>query len=262
MWRLFVIVLVIFAGACSEDEVPVDCEKEGPSIHLDVIVNATSCSSKNGSIAVSASGGKEPYTYYINNQAAESTGHFQNLAAGSYSVVLTDANNCSTSIDNITILADDFSFSTTIAPNTSCLSGNGSVIVEVEQLDPPYKYRLADGAFTSNNTFTGLTTGTHTIIVEDNSNCSVVLQVSVPKGNTVVSWENDILPIMKKSCAISGCHNGVSRVNDFNKYASAKQYAKDMKKLTQDRTMPFEGSITQREIDLIACWVDDGAIQN
>lgn len=262
MWRLFVIVLVLFAGACSEEEVPVDCEKEGPSIHLDVVVNATSCSARNGSITVSASGGNEPYTFYINNQVAESNGTFDNLAAGSYSVVLTDANNCSTAIDNITILADDFSFSTTIVPNTSCLSGNGSVSVEVEQLDPPYKYRIANGEFTSDNTFAGLTTGNHTIIVEDNSNCSVVLQVSVPKGHTGVSWENDILPIMKKSCAISGCHNGVSRVNDFSKYTSAKQYAKDIKALTQNRTMPFEGSITQQEIDLIACWVDDGSNQN
>lgn len=262
MWRLFLFALALFVWACSEDEVPVDCEKAGPSIHLDVVVNATSCSAKNGSLTVSASGGKEPYSFQINNGVSASNGHFQNLAPGSFSATVTDANGCSKSIDNITILADDFSFSTTILPNTSCLSGNGSVTVEIEQLDPPYKYRLEEGSFSDNNTFIGLTAGTHTIVVEDNSNCSVVLQVSVPKGNTGVSWENEILPIMKKSCAISGCHNGVSRVNDFSKYASAKQYAKDIKTLTQNRTMPFEGTLSQREVDLLACWVDDGANQN
>jgi hypothetical protein len=90
----------------------------------------------------------------------------------------------------------------------------------------------------------------------------VTLTVTIPQGITGTSWSNDILPIMEKNCAITGCHNGTSRSNNFSQYASAKSFAKTIKSKTQDRTMPFDGSLTQQQIDLIACWVDDGALQN
>jgi hypothetical protein len=262
MRRLLVIAVAALALACSEDENPIDCNTVGPSIHLDVVVNASSCSTNNGSIAVSVSGGKEPYLFQVNSLPVTNNGHFENLAAGSYSVVVTDANNCSSSVDNIIILADDFSFNTVLIPNTSCSSGNGTVTIEVDQANPPYKYKLGNGSFAAGSTFEGLATGPHVITVEDNNNCMVTLQITVPKGFTGTSWATDVRPILEKNCAISGCHNGVSRANDFSKFASAKQYAKDIKSMTQDRTMPFEGALTQTEINLIACWVDDGAVQN
>jgi hypothetical protein len=67
---------------------------------------------------------------------------------------------------------------------------------------------------------------------------------------------------MEKNCATTGCHNGVSRSNDFREYTSAKTFANSIKSKTQDRSMPFDGTLTQDQIDLIACWVDDGAVLN
>ncbi|MBT1703441.1 hypothetical protein [Chryseosolibacter indicus] len=80
-------------------------------------------------------------------------------------------------------------------------------------------------------------------------------------GQEVVSWELHILPIIRESCAISGCHNGISRI-DLRKYELAKLHASEIKAFTQDRSMPFEGTITQQQINLIACWVDAGAPNN
>lgn len=86
-----------------------------------------------------------------------------------------------------------------------------------------------------------------------------------PKQNIceerTVSWQADVLPIIQQSCAISGCHNGISRT-DLRRYELAKANASDIKAFTQDRSMPFEGTITQQQIDLIGCWVDAGAPQN
>lgn len=90
----------------------------------------------------------------------------------------------------------------------------------------------------------------------------VTLTITIPQGTTGTSWAVDIKPIMEKNCAITGCHNGVSRSNDFREFTSAKSHAKSIKSKTQDRSMPFDGALTQNEIDLIACWVDDGALQN
>jgi hypothetical protein len=66
---------------------------------------------------------------------------------------------------------------------------------------------------------------------------------------------------MNTYCALSGCHDGRRRP-DLRLYERAKFYAKAIKSKTQDRSMPFEGSLTQEQIDVIACWVDDGALEN
>ena len=258
---LLVIVTIIFA-ACSSDDDPVDCATSGPLISLDGVENATSCSSNDGMIRVSVSGGVEPYSFFVNDQAVGSSAEINNLQAGSYSVLVTDANHCSSSVDNITILSQDFSFTTTLQANTSCISGNGSVLIDVVSSSPPISFRLGNGNFTSDNFVSELETGNHIITVQDNSNCTVTLSVTIPQGTTGTSWSNDIKPIMEKNCAISGCHNGVSRANNFREYASAKSFAKTIKAKTQDRSMPFDGSITQNQIDLIACWVNDGALDN
>lgn len=255
-------IIVSAIGACSADDAPVDCEKSGLIINLDQTTNATSCNTNDGSLQVSVSGGKEPYSFFLNDQPLETTGQIDNLTAGSYSVLVTDANNCTASVDNVTISAGDFSFTTILQPNTSCLSGNGSVVVEVVNNNPPYSYKLGAGDFTPNNSFTGLVSGTHVIGVRDNNNCVVTLSIALPLGFTGTSWINDIKPLLETKCSISGCHNGVSRSNDFRQYNSAKSFAKSIKSKTQDRSMPFDGTLTQNEIKIIACWVDDGALQN
>jgi hypothetical protein len=76
------------------------------------------------------------------------------------------------------------------------------------------------------------------------------------------SWQNDILPIIENSCAISGCHDGISR-RDWTQYDEVKKYAAQAKLRTQNRSMPFEGPpLTHEQINVIACWVDAGAPNN
>src|SRR5687767_3567626 len=243
------IVLAVVFIACSSDDDPVDCEKSAPSINLDVVTNATTCSAHDGSIQLSVSGGKEPYLFFVNEEAVESSGQIENLAAGTYSVRVEDANRCSQAISNITLLAQDFSFATSLQPNTSCTFGNGTATIEVEQINPPYEYKIGAGNFTSDNVFTGLKTGNHTIEVKDNNNCIIALSITVPRGNTGTSWANDIKPILEKSCAISGCHNGVSRSTNFAEYQSAKSNASQIKSKTRDRTMPLDGTLSQNQIE-------------
>jgi hypothetical protein len=255
-------ILFVFLAACSSDDEPVDCETAGPGITLGEITNATSCSAADGSVVVDVSGGVEPYQLFVNGQAAGTNASLTGLTAGTYSITVTDANNCSALLENVTILSQDFSFTTVLQANTSCLTGNGAVTVDVVQINPPYLFKIADGEFADDNFFTGLKTGNHMITIKDNNNCTVTLSITIPQGVTGTSWTNDIKPIMEKSCAITGCHNGVSRSNDFREYASVKSFAKSIKSKTQDRSMPFDGSLTQNQIDLIACWVADGALLN
>jgi len=246
---------------CGSDPEPVDCSSAGPIISLGTVVNAASCSIADGSISVSASGGKEPYLFKVNDLPSQADGQFKNLSAGVYTVSVTDANACSAFVGNVAIKASDFKFATQLIGDSDCLGGNGQVTINVEQLNPPYSYRLGTGGFGESSVFNGLAAGTYGFTVKDNTDCSVFLSVTVPRAFSGTSWENDIKPIIVKSCATSGCHNGDSRT-DLRVFENAKFYAASIKSKTRDRSMPREGTLTQKEIELITCWVDDGAVAN
>ncbi len=65
-----------------------------------------------GSVTVSASGGTPAYTYNLDGGLSQSTGTFNGLIAGNYTINVIDGNNCSTSIaiailSNCTTAVDD-----------------------------------------------------------------------------------------------------------------------------------------------------------
>jgi hypothetical protein len=108
------------------------------------------------------------------------------------------------------------------------------------------------------NTFSGLPRGDYTVVVGDDTGCEVSQVVRVTSG---VSFSGTLAKIIEKNCAISGCHAG-SQFPDFRVFKNIHDNALQIKKLTGDHTMPQQGSLTQAEINTIACWVDDGAANN
>src|SRR5688572_26828980 len=118
---LTVSVLSLLILSCSDEEDPVDCETEGPILSLGVVTDATSCSVLNGVINVSASRGEEPYEFSLNDLPGQTSGQFNNLHAGLYTVKVKDANGCTNTIENVTINAADFTFTTDVIADNSCL---------------------------------------------------------------------------------------------------------------------------------------------
>ena len=82
-----------------------------------------------------------------------------------------------------------------------------------------------------------------------------------------VSFASDINPIVTSKCAISGCHNGsLGDERDWRQVARLQEHKTLMKEYTRGHIMPPsespEGPLTQDQIDLISCWVDQGAPNN
>lgn len=259
----FLFIPAIAVSSCVYHDIPrpIDCQFSGPVLMLDAVTNASDCSASDGAISVTASGGEEPYVFLLNDQTLQATGNFQDIKAGVYSVRVRDRQGCEAGIENIPLQAEGLLFTAEIQPDNLCATNNGSVVINMQEGNAPYQYKLHDGEFTDNNTFVDLPYGEHAIQVKDVNDCVVDLRVTIPRGNTGVSWSNDILPVIINRCAIPECHNGISRP-DLRIYQTAKFYANPMKTLTQNRSMPFDGTLTQEQIDLIACWVDDGAPEN
>jgi len=83
-----------------------------------------------------------------------------------------------------------------------------------------------------------------------------------------VSYELHIQPIISTCYNIGGCHYYGSENGNFNGYYSLKWYVDNGKiwqKLIVEQSMPPYGSttpITQEERDLVACWIEAGALNN
>ncbi len=75
-----------------------------------------------------------------------------------------------------------------------------------------------------------------------------------------ISFQMDIKPIIESKCI--QCHNGDVQPLDFKNYQTIKNNAARVKTLTASRVMPKQGSLTEEQIKLIGCWVDDGAPNN
>ncbi len=140
--------------------------------------DATCNNTCNGSITVTASGGTAGYQYSLNGAPNQALNNFSALCDGAYNVLVTDANNCTVTV-NATITEPPVLNATlvTSVPAT-CGTNSGSVTVSASGGTPTYTYTLG----TVNNTtgtFTGLAPGTYTVTATDANGCTATIAATV-----------------------------------------------------------------------------------
>jgi hypothetical protein len=70
-------------------------QASGSNVTASATSTGASCGQNNGTVTVTASGGNAPYTYRLNGGAGQSSNVFTGLAAGTYTVQVSDVNGCS-----------------------------------------------------------------------------------------------------------------------------------------------------------------------
>ncbi|MBI2272120.1 MAG: T9SS type A sorting domain-containing protein [Bacteroidetes bacterium] len=141
------------------------------------------CGVSNGTATVSANGGTGPYTYSWSNGAGGMT--ITALAAGSYSVTVTDSNGC-TRTDVVAV--NNLSPPPLIVSATpiTCNGGtNGTATVTVNGGSTPYTYAWSH-SFTA-SVATGLVAGTYAITVADANGCMTVSSVVITEPPAIVA---------------------------------------------------------------------------
>lgn len=129
----------------------------------------------NGTATATPTGGTAPYTYSWSN--SQTTQSISNLIAGTYTVTITDANGCSTTI-TITITQPNALSASTTFNNTTCGNNNGSATVTANGGTGPYTYSWAPSGATSAGV-SNLPAGTYTVYVTDANNCSQTATVII-----------------------------------------------------------------------------------
>jgi len=147
------------------------------------------CSTNNGTATANAGGGTGAFTYSwspsggINNTA---TG----LAPGNYSVIVTDANNCS--VTSGTTITQPPSFTLTVSSTSvTCNSGsNGSLTANIVGGTAPFNYQWSPSGGTNATTGTILTAGTYTVNVGDAGLCSATRTITLTQPSLVTVSAN------------------------------------------------------------------------
>lgn len=144
-----------------------------------------------GSITVTVGGGTPGTGYtYAWTQNVSTANIASNLAAGSYTVTATDANNCTISLSASVAQPTQLSVTATFTP-VLCFGGNtGTVTAVGSGGTSPYAYMLTpDGVnFTPSaiGQFTGQSAGTYTAIVTDDNQCTATATVTVTEPTALV----------------------------------------------------------------------------
>lgn len=256
--------LAIMLSSCGSDgDVAIDCAKSGLVLKQKTVTDI-SCANATGKVEVVAEGGTAPYTYDLGG-VKNTTGIYSSLGVGKVTVTVVDANQCEATLEVEVKSLITLNASVASTENNQCLTSNGSITVSAALGKAPYQFQLDGGSFGSVAVFSNVKNGNHTVKVRDSEGCLIEVSAPVARGNTGISFANEIKTIIDTNCAVSGCHNGANGVSrNWSVFATLKSNATGVKERTANKSMPPAGktALTNEQIAKIACWVEDGAADN
>lgn len=141
-----------------------------------------------GSIMAIAAGGTLPYTYLWSN--AQTTQTATSLCTGPYSVVITDANGCTTSSGDTIVSPQVLILGAPVVTDAFCNnSPDGAIDISVSGGALPYTFAwTGPGAFTATTEDVGaVVSGSYTVLITDNNGCSALDTIQVNSLNTVLA---------------------------------------------------------------------------
>ncbi|HHG86476.1 MAG TPA: hypothetical protein ENJ82_17120, partial [Bacteroidetes bacterium] len=134
----------------------------------------------NGTATVTPSGGTINYTYSWNTSPVQTTATATNLSAGSYTVTVSDANLCTTTVTIVVSQSPPVLVQTALAQNVSCNGANdGSAVATVTGNTGPVTYSWNTVPVQTSDSAIGLPPGTWTVTVTDSLGCTGSASISI-----------------------------------------------------------------------------------
>ncbi|MCR1023178.1 T9SS type B sorting domain-containing protein [Cellulophaga baltica] len=163
--------------------------KNAPIAITETLTDVTCFGGNDGAIALAVTGGNAPYRYSIDNGTTYQTisSNFPNLAAGTYQVLVQDADLCTQPLSVVINEPNAITAEAVQTKDYTCLPA-GEAEITVGSITPTaggsgdYQYSINGGTWTASTTggtvFTGLTDGTYTIRVRDAAATTCVVTLS------------------------------------------------------------------------------------
>ncbi|MFB6307685.1 MAG: SprB repeat-containing protein, partial [Flavobacteriales bacterium] len=163
-------LIVTDDNSCEDTgEITVD---EPDAMNFTTSMDSSTCGNSDGEACVTPSGGAGNYSYQWDSNAGNQTDSCaNNLSAGAYQVVVTDANNCK---DSTTVQVSDKSSPVTDMIDSSMVTcngdSNGTAEVSVSGGTPPYDYNWSGGN-ANDSVVSDLSAGSYSVDVTDDNGC-------------------------------------------------------------------------------------------
>ena len=144
-----------------------------------------------GTIAITVDGGASPYTYAWDNPIL-SGDNPTTVPAGTYTLLVTDVNNCE--VTETIVIAEPAALSATgTTVQATCGSANGSIDITVMGGTMPYSYTWS-GSAGSNEDPTALVPGSYIVTITDDQGCELIETFSVSTPNQLEA-SSDFVPV-------------------------------------------------------------------
>lgn len=194
-------VEVTDANGCNE--IGYTYVQQSVTINANPVTSDATCLQTDGSVISFGSGGLSPYTYQYSNNA--NTQSVTGLAAGNYSVIVTDANGCIGTgwftINASTPITVNYS----VTPS-SCTIANGGSTLNINGGTSPYSVNWNTFPSQNGTSLAGVTAGSYFFTVIDNVGC-------VQTGTVQVPFLNPIYGNISHSNTMCNTSNGVASIN-------------------------------------------------
>jgi hypothetical protein len=178
-----------------------------PSLmQVNISANNLSCNQANdGTATANVTGGTQPYAFDWSTNPDQTTQTATGLAAGSYSVLVTDSNGCVSTAGTTLTQPPAITLSAS-ATNTPCGQTNGTATATASGGNGALSYSWNTNPVQTTATATGLSGGTYTVTVTDQSNCSLTATA------TVVSPGGPSSTVSHTNVSCNGGNNGTATV--------------------------------------------------
>ncbi|SFF12222.1 SprB repeat-containing protein, partial [Chitinophaga sp. CF118] len=154
----------------------------GISSNISVALDPKGYHTYDGSAGISVSGGASPYTYAWNN--GESTATINGLGGGTFDVVATDLNGCTTSQSIRLVEPDSLVVGFTTTPISCKGDGDGALQADVTGGVGPYTYLWNTNKITRK--ITGLVTATYSVTITDANNNQAIDSIDLAEPDLLV----------------------------------------------------------------------------
>ena len=184
-------VIVSDARGCIDS---LDFEITEPSeLLVSTVVNNVLCyGDANGEILIQGQGGTGNYTYWMDQQSAGTTN--SNLTAGIYAIYITDQNNCSSQIENVTI-TEPQQLNASLSSTPQITSLDGTATVNVTGGTAPYSYEWNDTNGQTESMAVYLNSGWYSVNITDANGCQLTDSVFVDSNVGLTEGKSDFFNI-------------------------------------------------------------------
>lgn len=176
-------IAVVALSQCNSDTAVATCITlpcNPPTIAVDHLQHVTCNGGNDGSIGLTANGGAGNYVWHLGT-TTNTSGFFDNLTAGTYQVVVVDADSCPQQYTFTIDEPEALQLNPSVLNDISCYGGSdGSATVVVFGGSGPYHFNWTNGS--ADSIAIGLSKGNYGVTVTDAQGCqdSTSLQIDEP----------------------------------------------------------------------------------